>query len=434
MNILNDGHHWLCSVLGSIPIPSTQNKWTLQNLGNYSHEVHNLFREYDAGNEISTIFIEPWLLQILYSLNPMEKPITCQPFASQFEWADWESLKQIRSIVGSPSMPLKQLAKLCVNRKELLDKRVEELQRLIDEEVYRIYEISEDDRKLIERELALKRGEVSIMEDTEEESESEDEKAELEEIEEPADTEEKIREHVRRLLSFYIKQSIEEDEDGIVPLDGMFDDNLLTKVRKKITRDFGEERAEHIEIEIGEILGKSLEEWLAKDYFDYHFALYKRRPIFWQLVSYRIGKSKAPGIFSCFIHYHKLTRDTIPKIIAFYLAPVKTRASREKERLQKDLEQARAEDDRKRINRKSKEYEQAANIVDELDSFEMALLWVHNPKEDKMKLPKNPTWVQEKVKEIRDEGWNPVIDYGVMVNIEPLKEAMVMPTSVEKVK
>ena len=381
-----------------------------EKLGLLAREAYDLLREWATGNEVSTLFIKPWLLQVLHGFNPSEMPITQHPLAEQFKWSNWTSAKEIRSIRGSLEMSLKELAKLCVKRQRMLEKRLIEIQREIDEEVYRIYSISDEDRALIEHELGLtevKESHVNII---------------------------SVSEHIERLLSYYVKKVIESDEDGIVPINEMFPDNLFKKVRALIAQDFGKERIDEIELEISEILDKSLKKWLAEDYFNFHVSLYKRRPIFWQLTSSRLGKSKLPGVFSCFIYYHKLDRDTIPKILAFYVKPVKERLYREKDRLSKDLREAKASGNRKKINKLSKAYEKILNQIDEIENFEKALYILHNPRKDKTKLKKDAKWVERAIAEVRDDGWNPIIDYGVRVNIEPLKELKLLHPAADRVK
>jgi hypothetical protein len=426
-----DGHHWTIGCVGKVPhkFPD-ENK--INFMGNWGKEIHDILCEYDTGNEISTIFIKPWILQVIYGWVSNEEPITGSPLAEQFRWEDWHSLKEMRNITCTQDMLLRKIAELGIKRKKHVDKRVQELQDLIDEEVYRIYEISEEDRKLIESELAQRRGEAISAEDKESDKRYDES---VSEEGEPEDLEAQIKDHVLRLISFYVKQSLEEREDGIIPLDPMFEDNLHARVRQKIARDFGEINLDRIEIEFGEIVGKSLVDWLAKDYFDYHCTMYKRRPIFWQLVSDRIGRSRrGQAAFSCFLHYHKLIRNTIPKVQAFYLSHVKNRAAREKDRVLRELEKARIDGSRTIIKRRAKDYEQAVNAVEELETFESALNTLHNERMDKIELPENPKWVQEKIKEVRDDGWKPVIDYGVRVNIEPLKELKIVPPSADKVK
>ena len=51
-----------------------------------------------------------------------------------------------------------------------------------------------------------------------------------------------------------------------------------------------------------------------------------------------------------------------------------------------------------------------------------------------MKLDEDSTWLERKIAEVRDNGWTPVIDYGVRVNIEPLKEADVLHRAADRVK
>jgi hypothetical protein len=42
--------------------------------------------------------------------------------------------------------------------------------------------------------------------------------------------------------------------------------------------------------------------------------------------------------------------------------------------------------------------------------------------------------VDQKIAEVRDNGYNPIIDYGVRVNIEPLKEAGLLHKAARRVK
>ncbi|MGB9693573.1 MAG: hypothetical protein ACPLYF_01880, partial [Fervidobacterium sp.] len=411
----------------SLPIASLdQSDPHIKKLNILTHEAHDILKEWTTGEEISTLFIKPWILQILYGFNPKERPITQHPFAYEFKWSDWPSSQKIRSINASVNMSLRELAELCIKRQQVLNERIKEIEKEIDEEVFRLYEISDEDRALIERELTLQQG-LSLEEETIDEIESK----EGEEVSEGLIS---VKEHVERLISFYIKKALESDEDGIVPLDEMFPDNLFSKVREFIAQDFGKERVDKIELEISEILGKSLKKWIEEDYFDFHVSLYRRRPIFWQLSSARLGKSKLPGVFSCFLYYHKLDRDTIPKLLAFYLNPIKERIYREKERIFKELEKARAFGDRKRVNELSKAYEESLNRIEEIENMEKALNTLHNPRKDKTKLKPDAKWVEKATAEVRDNGWNPIIDYGVRVNIEPLKELKILHPAADRVK
>jgi hypothetical protein len=58
--------------------------------------------------------------------------------------------------------------------------------------------------------------------------------------------------------------------------------------------------------------------------------------------------------------------------------------------------------------------------LDELCAFDAALTEIRNLRQDKYKLPRRPRWVDEKIAEARDDGWMPVIDYGVRVKTDYL--------------
>jgi len=417
-------HKWTPGNIATTPVPTILFHSSI--IRNAAKESYELLYEWDTGNEISTVFIKPWILQALSAFNSEEKPITRHPFAEQFNWSDWESLRNIRSVIGSKKENLIKLSLLAIKREEIIQKRLEELQKLIEKEVYRLYEISEEDRKLIEQELALRRGETFFIV----ENEQTEERSEEEQREETLNTEAKIIDHVVRLISFYIKKSIESDPDGIVPLP-----KLVDQVRKNLAEDFGNDQVDVKEREMQEILGKSLEDWVATEYFDFHVNLYKRRPIFWHIASSNFATTRtSKGTINIFLHYHKLDRDTIPKILTRYVQPELEATKWKTERLKRELQEARNQNNKTREKELSKQLEATLSTLEELEGFKKALETVHNPRPDKTKLPKNPTWVQQKIAEVRDNGYNPVIDYGVRVNIEPLKEAGLLHKAAQRVK
>jgi hypothetical protein len=78
------------------------------------------------------------------------------------------------------------------------------------------------------------------------------------------------------------------DPDGIIPLtDGSSEHTLLNRVRKRIAADFGEAHVDAIEQEFRQIMGRSLVDWLARDFFLHHISQFKRRPVAWLLESGR---------------------------------------------------------------------------------------------------------------------------------------------------
>jgi hypothetical protein len=124
--------------------------------------------------------------------------------------------------------------------------------------------------------------------------------------------------------------------------------------------------------------------------------------------------------------------DTLPKVRAFYLRPVRERAQREKERLQREVEAARQANERPRLRRLESQYEHALATVDEMEAFDRTLQELQKPKP--VALRPEARWVDRAIAEVRANGYHPILDHGVRVNIEPLKEARLLPKSAERVK
>jgi hypothetical protein len=377
--------------------------------------MRDIKREWQTGDEVSYNFIKPWILHLIQDIEK-EIPINQHPLSQHFHWSSKDIPVELRSIRGSKDKSIKSLAELCLKREILLRKMEYNLQKSIDEIVYDIYSISKQDREIIEKELNLLRRFTK-------------EKTDYEKAIKP-----KIspNEHVVRLLSYYVKIIIEQDRDGIVPLE-----ELVQRIREQIREDFGKEQWERVESEIAQMLGKTLEQWLAEDYFNFHVSLYKRRPIFWHLTSANYARRRgSKGVFNCFLHYHKLDRDTIPKIRTRqeYLKGMLDGARWRTERLGRELQAARDSGDRKKERQFQEEYEEALDEYNELQAFDKKLAEVSNPRDKPTQLDENASWVERKIAEVRDNGWNPVLDYGVRVNIEPLKEAGLLHRAAERVK
>lgn len=384
-------------------------------IANFSKELHDIWRDWRTGDEKSYLFIEPWILQVAM-MNKSEKPISKHPLARDFELVEWKSDQELRGIRGSSNASLRELAELCVQKEKLLKKRSYEIQELIDERVYDVYGVQEEDRKVIEEELKTLRGFPKTLKKT---------------YKEAIKPEITVKEHVARLISYYIKLIMEGDPDGIVSLD-----ELLKNIRNKIGNDFGKDQSQRVESEIAQVLGKPLKDWLAEDFFEFHVRLYERRPIIWQLSSANFSHRRSQGAFNCFLYYHKLSKDTIYKIRTRreYLKGALEGAKWKTERLRREFQNARDSGDKTRKRQLQREYEEALDEFNELQAFDNKLAEVSNPRNNPTQLDEDASWVERKIAEVRDNGWNPVIDYGVRVNIEPLKEAGLLHKAAYRVK
>jgi hypothetical protein len=377
-----------------------------QTLGVLATEAYTLLSEWDTGNEPSTQFIMPWLLQVWSGFSHDWKPVTNHPLAKDFQWADFKSAEEIRADENqwNTEASIITLAEECVQRELKLRKRLDEIQNAIDDEVYRIYDISEEDRKLIEEEL--------VGEGSGEKTESEDVL--------PAE------EHIKRLLSYFAHEVMKEDEDGIVPVSDMFlgtrrEPGMATRAITKLRDEFGDDNLDRIETELTKVLKMSIEDWYAKEFFAYHATLYRLRPVIWQLSS----EGKA---FSCFLYWHKLDADTIPKVRQLYLKPVFEAAKMEVETIKARLSKVEGREKRQ----VESEFESVLTKYEELKAFDAA--FTNILKSHKLMVTSKSNWVMEKVAEITEQGYRPERDYGVRVNIEPLKQAGLMPKTADRVK
>lgn len=436
-------------VIARLPVAPVVSK--NERLFSLAHEAHDLLREWDTGNEVSTQFIKPWLLQVWDAVQGVwdeatAKPVTGHPLTADFTWSEWESARRIRGLTPTLALPhqgggvkigLRVLAEACVERERLLRQRLEEIQQQIDDEVYRLYEISEEDRQRIELELALRQRQL-LAEEIEEgmtEEAGEQEAALEPEVEVTLD----VAEHVRRLLSYFVKLELEAESGGIVPYEdthrvGSVEEGLVNRVRRRLAQAFGEDHLEALEEELASILGKSLDAWLAEDYFNHHVTLYRRRPIVWHFTSAQLGRKRGAkaGAFSCFVWYHKLERDTLNRILAFFLPPVKDQKTRERDQVYAHLQEAKKGGPRRLISRLESQYADAVAAVEELEAFEQALQDLLRPAE--VFLRSDARWVDRAQASVRRDGYRPVLDSGVRANIEPLKQAKVLHPAADRVK
>ncbi|WP_262178338.1 BREX-1 system adenine-specific DNA-methyltransferase PglX [Haloarcula laminariae] len=112
-------------------------------------------------------------------------------------------------------------------------------------------------------------------------------------------------------------QDIESVDDGIITFDENADENVDACIQDCLDTLFMDSQS--IQSSIEGILGTSVGEWLRESFFRYHHCKeYRRRgqriPIYWQLES-------PNGAFSCFVYYHKIDSNTLPKLRGQYLDP-----------------------------------------------------------------------------------------------------------------
>jgi FtsZ-binding cell division protein ZapB len=399
-----------------------------------SSEAHDRLREWATGDETATVFVAPWILQVYDAVKSgtLGMPQTGHPLSRDFEWRygiPEAALEHAQNALQNRFF-LYALAEACVIWEAELRRRIDEIQRQIDNEVFHLYEISDEDRAIIEAEMT-KPFEAEELEGEETEAEGEPE----EEIQpEGVITAE---EHIKRLIHYLAHQVIREDPDGIVPLQDCYpagrselELGLVSRVRKKLQEIFGEEAMPTVERELQQALGSRLEDWLAREFFGYHVGLYRLRPIIWQITLPRSATQTVQTDFSVFIYWHKLDSDTLRKVRHIYLQPfldaVEKEIQREIERVTSgDLTVSQLKDEAQRLSQAQSRLEALKSLAQRIDE----LLQPHT-----LQVESRSEWVKEKVNEIVANGYSPNLDYGVRVNIEPLKQKGILPRGAERVR
>lgn len=130
----------------------------------------------------------------------------------------------------------------------------------------------------------------------------------------PNPTEEELAEYSFSITS---DKTLKIDADAIIPVlssDAPFFDNLRNYVMEFVRKVWGEESlTENINF-IEKCLGKSLDDFLMKDFWKYHKKMYQNRPIYWEFASKK-------GAFRALVYAHRMDHYTVEVLRSKYLLP-----------------------------------------------------------------------------------------------------------------
>ena len=365
----NLGGRWEVGVIKRFPIPTVTVEQR-QQIEQISRIIYDIKASWDEGNEICTRFRVPWLL-----CDNLVDPAS-DISARLDRLADYEATEEAH---------------------------IQQLYAELNDEVYKLYGIPDATRAIIEETLGKRPPEV------------------LWQQMQGKSAEQKRLEHVFRLLSYVVKHVVKADEDGVVPFTSVADEpSLLDRVHKELAALFPGHDVNQIEVEITNELKKSvkgyrktnsIQEWLENAFFEYHVSLYKNRPILWHLAS---NQGAAPFAFGALVHYHKFDKNRMAKLRAQYLrdaiehfrreAGLADRAGQSEERLDW---QAKVEETQE-LDRKLQAVQEGQHEGPEGRARDFRIL---------------TPW---KSPDGRPKGWDPDLDDGVKVNIEPLQKAGVL--------
>jgi hypothetical protein len=214
---------------------------------------------------------------------------------------------------------------------------------------------------------------------------------------------------VGQVLSYYLglifgrwnhPTEITPASDGILLFDGHFENNVTDYIRKCIDLTFDDVYEKEAEIE--DLLNKEITEWLRTNFFRYHHCKeYRRRgqriPLYWHLES-------DEGAFSCFVYYHKMDADTLPKLRGQYIDQKLDTLQNRLEAIESELETA--DGDRARDLRSQKEEVQAD--IDDITAF------------------------RNRVDALIEEGFDPDFEAGIWENIQKVDEHDLLAVPLDK--
>ncbi len=450
----------LVPTVASLPFPVGKD---VSRLSSLAKAVYALRLSLRTSVESSPYFVSPLLLQVLTNSTDGLRPISGHPLATQFEWPDYSGKIGPCALASAAFFAalsehrnrndtLRTLIKKAYYRYLTVTSSADQFEKEVDREVYRLFDINDVDRALIAREIELR---MKLTPSEEFDDEAEDDEDKNEDAGKTDDTLDEDGNQDRapnsrfaisqtaQLLSFAVKSVVEDDPDGVVMItDCSGRPSLSFLVKSKFGEWFGPAQANAKWSEAGIILGKSVEDWLSQNFFDFHVNMYRRRPIFWQLTSAGcLPRGALPGAFSCLLHYHKLRANTLQDIVAHYLIGAIETAHAQLSATKSVLESLQQRGAR---NREISDTQRSVQIADrqyrELIEFRRRIQDLDTGARPVTPAPgPDAPWLKQKIAEVTGgpgygRGWLPVLDYGVRVGIEPLKVAGVLPRAADRIE
>lgn len=290
----------------------------------------------------------------------------------------------------------------------LRDDALKDVEKAIDEEVYRLYAISDEDRKAIESELAEHVAEGEESKDAEKPDYIDDDELASRWISyavgivmgrfQPDISAALGKGRFSSQVAAQLRSMT--DGDGVATLDEGHQDDLALKVWNALEIALGESGAsEVVSTSLGDGNPESLlRRYLERDFWKRHLQQYRKRPVYWLLQS--SAKS-----FSVYIFHERATRDTLPLILGTrYVTGKINQLKNRMDEVRADMNSAEGRA-RKLLE---KDLEDLETKLLDLEAFEAAIRRVLEQKDER----------GETV------GWAPEIDDGVILNLAPLRELM----------
>ena len=181
--------------------------------------------------------------------------------------------------------------------------------------------------------------------------------------------------------------------DGIAVLEGTQPDHLIPRIAQVLDALLGPTQAEQVVAEAA--AGRTLADYLMRDFYKWHLQQYRKRPVYWLLQSPKRS-------YSLLIFHERLTRDSLYRILGpDYLGGAINGAHARTDELRAALHAMPQGRERKRLE---------AALAD-------AMAMLHDLEQFRQLITEVTTATNERGDVV---GWQPEIDDGVLINMAPL--------------
>ena len=102
------------------------------------------------------------------------------------------------------------------------------------------------------------------------------------------------------------------DEDNVIPIldEEWFIDDAIVRFREFLAVNWGKEHVSENMKFVESALGKTLREYLVKDFYKNHLQMYKNRPIYWMF-------SSPKGNFNALVYLHRYNENTVSVVLKY---------------------------------------------------------------------------------------------------------------------
>jgi very-short-patch-repair endonuclease len=179
---------------------------------------------------------------------------------------------------------------------------------------------------------------------------------------------ETVKDYYKALALLEDSATFPPTKTNVIPiLEGeWFADDILAQFKRFLRVTFGEENfAENLRF-IEEALGKDLQKYFLRDFYQDHVQMYKKCPIYWLF-------SSPNGSFNALIYMHRYTPETVSVVLNQYLREYRDKISSHRANLERIITNGTASAREK--NLALKEIEDISKILAELKEYEDDILF-----------------------------------------------------------